>query len=52
MIPECGCERGYDCTKTTVCALQNALEDQAGEYEVRIEALETELKELKENEND
>ena len=24
---ECGCERGGDCTKTTVCAMNNALED-------------------------
>ena len=24
---ECGCERGGDCTKTTMCAVQSALED-------------------------
>lgn len=30
---ECGCERGGDCTKTTMCALQSALEDRDAEIE-------------------
>jgi hypothetical protein len=24
---QCGCERGDDCTKTTVCAIETAVED-------------------------
>ncbi len=35
----CGCELGGDCTKTTECAIQAALEDQAEEYERSIEKL-------------
>ena len=34
---ECGCERGGDCTKTSMCALDSALQDQAEEFEARIE---------------
>lgn len=30
---ECGCERGGDCTKTTMCQLQDALEDKDAEIE-------------------
>jgi len=30
---ECDCERGGDCTRTTVCAIDSALERQAEEYE-------------------
>ena len=30
---ECGCERGGDCTKTSMCALQSALEDKDSEIE-------------------
>lgn len=26
-IHECGCERGDDCTKTTMCHVQSAIED-------------------------
>ena len=37
---ECDCERGGDCTKTTVCAIDSALEAQAEEYEYRIAELE------------
>lgn len=40
---ECGCERGGDCTKTTMCALQSALEDRDAE----IERLRKRLKEHK-----
>lgn len=35
----CGCELGGDCTKTTVCAIESALEDQADEIERLREAL-------------
>ena len=42
---ECGCERGGDCTKTTVCSVESALEDQAYEYEAKIEELEENVKE-------
>ena len=28
MSYECGCERGGDCTKTSVCALESAVEDE------------------------
>ena len=37
---ECACERGGDCTRTTMCAMDSALQDQADEYDVRIEELE------------
>ena len=30
---KCGCERGDNCTKTTMCAIQLALEDQGEEIE-------------------
>jgi len=36
---ECGCERGDNCTKTSMCAIQSALEDQSGDYEEKIERL-------------
>ena len=32
----CGCEYGGDCTKTTVCALDSALQDQADEVRALI----------------
>ena len=39
MTVECGCERGGDCTKTTMCAIDHALQDQADEldYQIRFE---------------
>jgi hypothetical protein len=37
---ECGCERGGDCTKTSMCALQNAVEDAVEELKAEIEILE------------
>jgi septal ring factor EnvC (AmiA/AmiB activator) len=40
----CDCEHGGDCTRTTMCAIQTATDDQRGEYEAQIEALETKLK--------
>ena len=39
MSHECGCERGGNCTKTTVCAIDSALQDQAGEYRTIIDGL-------------
>jgi hypothetical protein len=39
MSVECDCERGGDCNKTTVCATDSALQDQAEEYETRIQRL-------------
>ena len=39
MTVECGCERGGDCFKTSMCALDSALQDQAEEYETRIRFL-------------
>lgn len=41
---ECGCERGGDCTKTTMCALQSALEDK----DVEIERLRAALERIRE----
>ncbi len=29
---ECGCERGDDCTKTTMCFVQGAIEDHEEKY--------------------
>ena len=43
----CDCERGGDCTRTTMCAVQSALEDQAGEYERRIDELVKRVKALR-----
>jgi hypothetical protein len=40
MTVECACEHGGDCTRTTVCATDSALADQADEYEGCIAALE------------
>jgi hypothetical protein len=40
---ECGCEYGGDCTKTTVCAIDSALADQAD----RIRELEAQLEAVK-----
>jgi len=36
MTVECGCERGGDCFKTSMCALDSALQDQAEEFEAKI----------------
>jgi hypothetical protein len=44
MTVYCDCERGGNCTKTTMCATDSALADQADEYETQIEKLETKLK--------
>jgi len=33
---ECGCERGGDCTKTSMCFVQNVLEDQREELQNQI----------------
>ena len=33
---ECGCERGGDCTKTTMCAVQSALEDLQEQHNVQL----------------
>ena len=40
---ECGCEFGCDCTKTTICAIQSAVEEKQEE----IDALQEEIEELK-----
>jgi hypothetical protein len=39
----CGCEQGGDCTKTTMCSLQNAVQDAVDERDNRIEELESAL---------
>ena len=36
---QCGCEVGDDCTRTTVCALESALQDQAAEIGDQLEAI-------------
>ena len=33
---ECGCEYGESCTKTTMCAIQSALEDQREELDTAL----------------
>jgi hypothetical protein len=38
---ECGCERGRDCTKTTMCRVQRELEDSASELDQYRSALES-----------
>ena len=39
----CGCEVGEKCTKTTVCAIEMAVEDALWEANTRIEELEAKL---------
>jgi hypothetical protein len=39
----CGCERGDNCTKTTVCALDSALQDQADEFKAGIQRIQNVL---------
>lgn len=36
----CGCYYGYDCTKTTVCAIESAVEDCNEQTEHLLEAFE------------
>ena len=36
---ECGCERGGICTKTSICALNNAVEDATEELQAQIDAV-------------
>ena len=36
MVVECGCERGGECFKTSMCALDSALQDHAEEFEGQI----------------
>lgn len=43
MTVECACERGGDCTKTTACAVDSALQDQADMYDIRIVELEAQV---------
>ena len=40
---ECGCERGGDCTRVSVCTMESALDDQAEEFQHRIDELEAKL---------
>jgi polyhydroxyalkanoate synthesis regulator phasin len=42
----CDCERGGDCSKTTVCAIGSALEEQADLYDTEIQALKDQIEEL------
>ena len=44
---ECACERGGDCTRASMCAIQSALEDQSWEFEARIERLTSENSRMK-----
>ena len=44
----CGCEVGENCTKTTMCAVQSAVEDK----DARIEELEAQLADLEQRHND
>lgn len=39
MKPPCGCYHGDDCTKTTVCAIETAVEDAVSEKDAEIERL-------------
>jgi DNA-binding FrmR family transcriptional regulator len=39
MSIECGCERGGDCTRVSVCTMESELDDQAEEFQHRIEKL-------------
>lgn len=37
---ECGCERGGDCTRTTVCQLKSAIEDYVERLNIAVVAIE------------
>jgi hypothetical protein len=50
MTVECGCERGGDCTRTTMCALDSALQDQADMYEAKLDAFSDLADEMQESE--
>jgi len=39
MSDRCGCEIGTDCTKTTVCQLNNAVEEVQEELQTQIDSL-------------
>lgn len=40
----CDCERGGNCTRTTMCHVQSVVSDLEGEHEIEIERLTAELK--------
>jgi hypothetical protein len=39
----CDCEHGGNCTRTTMCATDSALADQADKYEAQIEVLKAQV---------
>ena len=39
MNRRCGCENGGDCTKTTVCAIESAVEDATESLQAEVERL-------------
>jgi hypothetical protein len=39
VMRQCGCEVDDNCTRTTVCALEKALQDQAAEIGDQLEAI-------------
>ena len=43
MDHRCDCERGGNCTRTTMCHVQSVVDDLNGEHEIEIERLQREL---------
>ena len=48
MTIECACERGGNCTSISACSADSMLQDQADEYDNRIEQLKAENTRLRE----
>ncbi len=48
----CDCERGGDCTRTTMCHIQTVVSDLEAAHEIETERLNTELADLQKNYTD
>jgi len=46
MDHRCDCERGGNCTRTTMCHVQSVVDDLNGEHEIEIERLQARVDEL------
>ena len=48
MDHRCDCERGGNCTRTTMCHVQSVVDDLNGEHEIEIERLEADVRAMAE----
>ena len=46
MDHRCDCERGGNCTRTTMCHVQSVVDDLNGEHEIEVERLQARVAEL------